>query len=266
MLNLTFKQRVMILIGMFILTLVTTLFVAPIPQDPGYHAFFDARHFLGIPNFGDVVSNAGFLAVGMLGLLAVLGKQGKEIFADRLDALPYLIFFFGVGLVSLGSSYYHLAPDSNRLFWDRLPMTIAFMALFSAIVADRINKAAGVQWLLPILVVLGIASLFYWDWTEAQGRGDLRFYGLVQFYPMIALPVICWLFPKAHYTGGGYLVWVIFWYAVAKVLEHFDATVLSLLGGTVSGHSLKHIAAAFATYAVLRMVQTSRERVDAIPT
>lgn len=258
------KQRVLILFGMFAATVIAGAFVAPIPQDPNYHDFIDMRSLIGIPNFGDVVSNAGFMIVGVLGLLAVLGKQGKETFADRLDALPYLIFFIGVGLVSLGSSYYHLVPDSDRLFWDRLPMTIAFMALFSAIVADRINKAAGVRWLLPILVILGVASLFYWNWTEAQGRGDLRFYGLVQFYPMIALPVICWLFPKAHYTGGGYLIWVIFWYAAAKVLEHFDATVLSLLGGAVSGHSLKHIAAAIATYAVLRMVQTSGKRTGAI--
>ena len=29
-------------------------------------------------------------------------------------------------LTAVGSSYYHLAPDNERLFWDRLPMTIAF--------------------------------------------------------------------------------------------------------------------------------------------
>lgn len=258
--NLTFRQRVMILIGIFILTLVTTFLIAPIPQDPGYHAFVDMRSFLGIPNFGDVVSNAGFMIVGVAGLLTVLGNQSRVIFDGRLDALPYLIFFIGVGLVSIGSSYYHLVPDNDRLFWDRLPMTISFMALFSAIVADRINKAAGVRWLLPVLIALGIASLLYWDWTEAQGRGDLRFYGLVQFYPMIALPIICWLFPKARFTGGGYLVWVIFWYAAAKLLEYFDSTVLSLSANLVSGHSLKHLAAAIATYMVLKMIKASSQQ------
>ncbi|NKB58517.1 MAG: alkaline phytoceramidase [Alphaproteobacteria bacterium] len=254
----TFTHRILILGIMFSATLAALGFVPPIPQDPNYHNLADPRPYLGIPNFGDVTSNAGFLIVGVLGLMTVLGRKGREIFTNRTDALPYIVFFAGVGLVSIGSSYYHLVPDNDRLFWDRLPMTIAFTALFSAIVADRIDRTTGIKWLLPILIALGIASLLYWDWTESQGRGDLRFYGLVQFYPMIALPVICWLFPKARYTGGGYLIWVIFWYAAAKVLEYFDAEILALLGGAVSGHSLKHLAAAMATLAVLRMVAGSR--------
>lgn len=258
--RLTFTHRILILTIMFGATLAALGFVPPIPQDPNYHKLADPRPFLGIPNFGDVASNTGFLIVGILGLMTVLGQKGREIFANRTDTLPYIVFFAGVGLVSIGSSYYHLAPDNDPLFWDRLPMTIAFMALFSAIVADRIDRTVGIKWLLPTLIVLGVASLLYWDWTESQGRGDLRFYGLVQFYPMIALPVIYWLFPKAHYTGGGYLIWVIFWYAAAKVLEHFDAEILALLGGAASGHSLKHIAAALATFAVLRMVATSPRR------
>jgi hypothetical protein len=134
-------------------------------------------------------------------------------------------------------------------------MSIAFMALFYAILADRV---AGIsqrcRWLLPLLVAAGIASLLYWHWTESLGRGDLRFYALVQFYPMLALPVICWLFPKSRYTGGGYLVWVIFWYAAAKGLEHFDGEIFALLGHTVSGHSLKHLASAMATFMLWRMV------------
>ncbi|MBT4608495.1 MAG: hypothetical protein HOC05_00550 [Gemmatimonadetes bacterium] len=143
----------------------------------------------------------------------------------------------------------------RHLFWDRLPMTIAFMALFYAILADRVGGIAErYRWLLPLLVAAGFASLLYWDWTESLGRGDLRFYALVQFYPMLALPVICWLFSKARYTGGGYLIWVIFWYAAAKGLEHFDGEVFALLGHTVSGHSLKHLASAMATFMLWRMV------------
>jgi hypothetical protein len=158
----------------------------------------------------------------------------------------------------MGSAYYHAAPDNARLFWDRLPMTVAFMALFSAFIADRINQRIGVQWLLPILVVAGIASVFYWDWSESVGRGDLRFYFLVQFYPIVALPVICWLFPKGRYTSGRYLAWLIAWYAVAKGLELFDVQVFALLGGTVSGHTLKHLASAVATLVVVRMLAASQ--------
>jgi hypothetical protein len=256
----TVEQRLWVLVAMFVVSVGGVLLVAPIPQDPAYHLFADSRALLGIANFGDVTSNVGFILVGVPGMWLVTGTRGRRIFTEAADGWPYGVFFFGVALVCLGSGYYHLEPGDDRLFWDRLPMTIAFMSLFSAIVADRIDRRAGIFGLLPVLLVLGMLSLVYWDWTEAQGRGDLRFYGLVQFYPMAALPVICWLFRKAGYTGGGYLIWVIVWYAIAKVLEHFDAEVFDLLGHTVSGHSLKHLASAVATFMVLRMVMTAPER------
>ncbi len=258
--RLTFKGRIFILIGMFAATLVGLAFLPPIAQDPIYHNFSDTGRYLGIPNFGDVVSNAGFAVVGILGLLGILGRRGRAIFPDASEAFPFIVFFLGVCFVAVGSGYYHLAPNNDRLFWDRLPMTIAFMALFSAFIADRVDKAVGINWLMPLLIILGIASLLYWDWTEGQGQGDLRFYGLVQFYPVIALPMICWLFPKANHTSGRHLAWIIVWYAAAKLLEHFDNQIYALLGETVSGHSLKHLAAAMATYVVVRMVLRPRQR------
>ena len=137
-------------------------------------------------------------------------------------------------------------------------MSVAFMAFCSAIIADRIDAKAGNTWLLPMLVALGLLSLVYWDWSESLGRGDLRFYGFVQYYPMILLPVVCWLFPKYRYTAGRYIVWVIAWYGLSKVLEYFDGEVFDLLGHTISGHTLKHLAAAVATFVVLRMLLSRR--------
>ena len=256
---LSFTQRVAILVAMFVLSLAAVLFVAPIPQDPAYHLFADTRPFLGIANFGDVTSNLGFALVGVLGIWSVTGPRGRALFDAEADAWPYRTFFAGIFLVSLGSAYYHAAPDNARLFWDRLPMTVAFMALFYAILADRIaGVAERFGWLLALLVAAGLASLIYWHWTEVRGHGDLRFYGLVQFYPMAALPVICWLFPKARYTGGGYLIWAISWYAAAKALEYFDRQIFDLLGHMASGHSLKHAAAALAAFMLWRMLVNRR--------
>ena len=45
--------------------------------------------------------------------------------------IAIVIYFSGVALVALGSAYYHEDPENETLFWDRLPMTIAFMALFA---------------------------------------------------------------------------------------------------------------------------------------
>ena len=255
--DLSYWQRVTILIGLLLLGLAALLFVDPIPQDPDYHRLADTRAFLGIPNFNDVMSNAGFALVGILGVIAVVGVSRHILFVKPIDARPYLIFFAGVALVSLGSAWYHWAPSNERLLWDRLPMSVAFMAFAAAIVADRIHARAGNTWLLLILVTLGVLSLLYWDHTEQLGQGDLRFYAFVQFYPIIILPVILWLFPEYQYVPGRYIAWVFAWYGLSKVLEYFDDQVFGMLGYTISGHTLKHLAAAASAFVVLRML-TSR--------
>ena len=135
-------------------------------------------------------------------------------------------------------------------------MSVAFMAFSSAIVADRIHARAGNTWLLLVLIALGLLSLLYWNHTEQLGRGDLRFYAFVQFYPVIALPVVFWLFPEYQYVAGRYIAWIFAWYGLSKVLEYFDAQVFEILGYTISGHSLKHLAAAASAYVVLRMLSS----------
>ncbi|MDP7624037.1 MAG: ceramidase domain-containing protein [Rhodospirillales bacterium] len=258
------RYRVGFLVTMFITTVVGILFIEPLPQSIAYHGFVDTRAWLGIANIGNVASNVLFAIAGAYGLYFVFGPQGQCIFANSADRWPYAFFFLGAALVSFGSAYYHLAPDNARLFWDRLPMTIAFMALFSIFIADRIDQRIGVKLLLPILVMAGIISVFYWDWSETVGRGDLRFYFLVQFYPIVALPIICWLFPKGRYTSDRSLIWLIAWYAPAKVLEIFDAEVFSILGNIVSGHSLKHLASSVTIFVVIRMLADSRRSLSEV--
>lgn len=254
MIGISFPQRISILIGILIVGFMGLFAVDPISQDPEYHRFADTRPHFGIPNFSDVVSNVGLALAGALGLVAVLGRKRRTIFTQPADARPYDVFFIGVCLVSVGSAFYHWAPSNERLLWDRLPISVAFMAFCSAVVADRIDAKAGNTWLLPVLVAFGLMSLVYWYWTESLGHGDLRFYGFVQFYPVVALPFVCWLFPENQYTAGRHLTWVIGWYALSKLLEYFDREVFGLSGHAISGHTLKHLAAAVATLLVLRML------------
>ena len=44
-----------------------------------------------------------------------------------------------------------------------------------------------------------------WTRTESLGRGDFRFYYLVQFYPLIAIPLLIALCPP-RYTRGADLI------------------------------------------------------------
>jgi hypothetical protein len=139
-------------------------------------------------------------------------------------------------------------------------MSVAFMAFCSAVIADRIHNRLGNTWLLALLVILGMSSLVYWSVTESQGRGDLRFYAFVQFYPILMLPVVLWLFPGYRYTAGRFLGWVIAWYALSKVLEYYDKEVFDLFGRIVSGHTLKHLAAGAGALVVLRMLLRKRHQ------
>jgi hypothetical protein len=246
--------RGLLLAALGVAGLVLVLCLQPIPQNRSYHNFADQRTLLGVPHCLNVVSNVPFLAVGVLGLCFVLGPDGRRAdgpFVLPAERWPYALFFLGVGLTAFGSTYYHLAPDNDRLLWDRLPMTVAFMGLVSAVLVERVSPRFGLAFLGP-LIAAGLASALYWHWTD-----DLRFYYLVQFYPMLVLPLLLLLFPP-RYTGTVYFFAALGWYLLAKFLETpFDGTIYGL-GHTVSGHTLKHLAAAVSAYQVLFMLKRRR--------
>ncbi len=223
--------------------IIAMLFVEPIPQDPAYHDFADRRRFLGAPNFLDVFSNIAFAIVGIIGLRTVsrcedLGEAG----------LAWRVFYAGVLLTAFGSGYYHLDPNNETLIWDRLPMTIAFMSFVAIVVGEYLSPQLGSRLLVPLLVV-GAGSVFYWGWTESLGRGDLRAYALVQFLPMLLIPAMMVLH-RGRSRLGPYIAGMIVFYIAAKLFEFFDAAIFAA-GGIVSGHTLKHLAAAMATACLL---------------
>jgi len=207
----------------------------------------------GVANFLDVVSNGAFLLAGVAGMIVTL--YPRTTFEYARERLPYLVFFLGVALTGLGSGYYHLAPDNESLFWDRLPMTIAFMSLISAQIGDRISIRAGLALLLPLLLV-GMGSVVYWILTERAGAGNVMPYGVLQFYSVVMLFVLALLYPS-RYTRGSDIYWVFAAYVVAKIFETFDHHILGL-GNLVSGHSLKHLAAAVGSVLVMRMLWLRR--------
>ena len=243
------RPRLLFVIGFSALSLAAALWLPPLPQPLGYHDFADHRSMLGVPNFMDVVTNAGFLLAGIAGLL-VVGRR-RAAFESPIERAPYAVFFSGVLLTAVGSAYYHLAPDNPRLFWDRLPMTVAFMGLISAQVVDRISVRAGLRLLGPLLL-LGAASVVYWRATELAGAGNVMPYGVLQAYAVVMLLVIAVLHPS-RYTRGADIYWVFAAYVAAKLFEALDRPLLGF-GQVASGHSLKHLAAAAAGFVVCRML------------
>ena len=215
---------------------VAALLVHPIAQDPGYHDFADQRTIWGIANFWNVV----FLVTAALGLRAL---RSNSAFTQIWERNAYRILLAGTVLVAFGSAYYHFAPNSQTLFWDRLPMTIVFMSLFATTIGERIDMRIGQRSLLPLLLI-GIASVIYW-----RISGDLRFYAMVQFYPMLMIPVLL-AFREPRYSSGiGTWVMIVL-YACAKVLELFDRELGDIFAA--GGHPWKHVfsSAALACYVI----------------
>jgi len=223
-----------------------------IPQPQSYHDFADQRAWLGIPNFGDVASNLLFALGGAWGLVFLFRKSGHEQFIDPRERWAYVFLFLGLFLTAFGSGYYHLAPDNARLVWDRLPMTLAFMGLVSAMISERVRVAAGF-YLLPLLLLIGAGSVVLWWYSETRGAGDLRAYAAVQVYAVLVLPVLLLLPPR--YTRSWEFAVIFCFYVLAKIVETADRQIFSFDGHTISGHTLKHLAAGAAGFWILMMLQ-----------
>ncbi len=257
------RQRLQLLLALAVPVLILTFIQPPIAQSPTYHQFADSRTLFGVPHFLNVVSNGPFLIVGVLGLLA-LGRwrrrNGWPAFAAPIEERPYVVLFFAVAVTSVGSAYYHLAPNNTHLVWDRLPMSFGFMSLFAAVIMERIDRRAGLRLLAP-LVVLGIGSVVYWYVSELRLHGDLRLYADVQYYPMLVIPLVAVLF-RSRYSLASEVYGIILIYAAAKAMELLDRPVYQLLG-VVSGHTLKHLLAALATFWILRMLRRRQPLAEA---
>ncbi len=229
--------------GVATVAIIATLFLDPIPQDPGYHWFADRDPLFWVSNFWNVVTNLPFLVIGMVGLIRLPRLEALELRAH------YVVFCVGITLVAFGSAYYHLEPSTAALVWDRLPMTIAFMALFAAVVSDRLSWFLGRALLWP-LVVLGIASIAWWIRTELAGHGDLRPYAIVQFLPMLLIPMMLLLYRRGA-LNAAWLWASLGAYVAAKLAEYFDYAILDATNGA-SGHSIKHLLAALGAWCAIR--------------
>jgi len=241
------RKRTWLIVGLAAVAIAAALLLPAMPQPPAYHDFADSRAMLGVANFLDVTSNAAFLLVGVAGLVVAFRPRTRLV--TGAERVLYAVFFVGMVLTAAGSAYYHLAPDNETLFWDRLPMTISFMALVAAQVAERISLRAGVILLTPMLLI-GVGSVVYWRETERAGAGNVTPYGILQAFSVLVMLVIAML--PSRYTRGNDVYKIFAAYVAAKILEALDWPILEMAG--VSGHTLKHLAAALAGYFVLRMI------------
>lgn len=237
-----------------------------VAQYADYHAFADQRTLWGLPLAMDVLSNLPFALLGAWGLVRL--RKWQRPLARRVgyavqlpcDAqLPLArLFFAGLLVAALCSAYYHLQPDDGGLALDRLGMLAPFAGLMGLAAADRISARAG-QWTAAAVLALGAMAVVVWSltgnllpWSVLQGGGMLLIVCLALRRPLIG-------------AWGVSLATVIAWYVLAKLLELGDHHILELTDGLVSGHTLKHLAAAMAAWPVLAVMQNGAYRAEPAP-
>ncbi|MCH2285240.1 MAG: ceramidase [SAR324 cluster bacterium] len=246
------NPRIILLLLSSLITGLVIILVPPVSQDPGYHNFADQRNFSGIPHFWNVVTNIPFLVLGITGFFKIQNQELRGVLPDLFKA--YLTFFMGLVLTGLGSGYDHLDPSNSTLVGDRMAITISFMSFFVLIIGESISTRTASRFLVPLLF-LGLASVVYWNITENLGTGDLRFYALVQFLPMLLIPLML-LFYGSCLSGRRWILAIILVYGAAKIAEMYDQQIYELIG--FSGHSLKHLIAAFGAFLFLKGLEVRK--------
>jgi hypothetical protein len=124
-------------------------------------------------------------------------------------------------------------------------MTLGFAALITVFVIERIDDKIGKTMFFPLLFA-GIGSVVYWHFTELSGAGDLRPYLLMQFLPMLMIPIFLFLYPKGSEDKPLWLLMIC--YVIAKICELEDVAIYQMTLHFVSGHTLKHLFAALGIF------------------
>jgi hypothetical protein len=213
-----------------------------------YHHFVDQRSWGGLPHAGDVLSNIGFLIAGVAGACCLWRLPPRSL--TNMERAMAALFFAGLIATSACSTWYHLQPDEARLVIDRSGMAIAFAGLLGLAVTTRVSERAG--------ALTGLGLLLAAPWTiHIAASGELLPWAVLQFGGMAALCVLARVRPLPLALHVDWIV-IVAIYGVAKVAEVGDAAIFEFTGHLVSGHTLKHLIAAFAAWPLVAALDARR--------
>ncbi|MCI0466044.1 MAG: hypothetical protein L0Y57_03420, partial [Beijerinckiaceae bacterium] len=184
-------------------------------------------------------------------LAGAIGLTSCLIMKPEGAARSWAAVFLCAVLTAFGSAYYHWSPSNESLVWDRLPMAAGFMALFIAVTSEHLGtqfEKLG----LAMAIAAGASSVLWWAIFD-----DLRFYGWIQFFPLVTICAIIIFYPGA-YSHRHYLAFGLGLYLLAKFAEHYDGAIFAMTGGALAGHPLKHLLAAAAVLSICLMLRNRR--------
>lgn len=234
MTNKTFFYIILVLSSILVGTL---FFVHPIHQDLSYHHFAEQRFLVGIPHWGDVITNISF---AISGLFLLKFKNNQEYYPGQ--KMLFYCFVFACVALCLGSGYYHYNPNNYGLLWDRATMLLGF-ALILIDTAIRYNIFTYKNLFIKIVLIEVLFLITLLPWVSFD---RLELYVLAQFFVMSVMPLLA---IKNYLEKGNmyqHILFMFLFYSLAKFFEHYDVLFYNLIG--FSGHSIKHICYAIALY------------------
>ena len=236
----------------------------PIHQPEDYHAFADQSLWASIPHAADVLSNLGFAVVALWGALRLWPQRNHP--AVRAAWVGYSVFLIALLFTSIGSAYYHLAPDDWRLVWDRLPIALACAGLLAGVRAQWVPNA-NVKLEIAALAAFAVASVAWWYGGQRSGGGDLRAYLMLQAAPLVLIPLWQAIYGASRADRLWFGVALVL-YVLAKIAEMHDHEMHATLGW-ITGHTIKHILASAAAWVLvarlIRSTSSTGQRPNAIP-
>lgn len=226
---------------------VVAMLAPPVALPSGYHAFADTRGWGDVPFAADVLSNLAFAVVGALGLwrLACLPVPAQA--RAQAHAAASLVLCLGLLFTAVASGVYHLHPDDAGLALDRMGMAWVFAGVMGVAVANRVSDRAAWAGMALLAVLAPAAAAVAWMADNAVPWAVVQFGGLLVLAGLAVLPA-------RQGQAALPLVALLVGYALAKVAEMSDQWVFDLTAGVVSGHTLKHVLAAWAVWPVLAAV------------
>jgi hypothetical protein len=240
---------------------IAAIVAGPVVRDAGFHAYADRRELLGIPGAGDVLSSFAFLFVGLafapLASPLLRGAPGGEA-----RGLPgSLAVALLVAAIGAGSTVYHFAPSDTTLVADWIPIVVALAVLLAIVVRDTIGPRAG-HVVLTFAPMLAVASVGYWYFTGGTvDGGDMAPYVAVQALG-VALPAALALIAPGRIRAI-WLLGALGLFVAARAAGRLDAEIYDAVG--ISGHTLKHLAAAGAAALALHALTAPRSPATAKP-
>jgi hypothetical protein len=204
----------------------------PITRGPAFHVYAGTRLW-------PVLSNVAFLIVA-----AWAWRRTRGL--GRLACA-------GTAAIGIGSGVYHFAPSDATLAFDWGPIALTLMWLLAAVVEDRFGARAGRRMAIAGSVA-AVGSIVWWLATGGTDGGDMTAYVVVQGAGVVLPAAIALAFKGGHIRAIELLAAVAM-FGVARLCAAHDSGLLDAIG--ISGHSLKHVAAAIAAAIALQAVRRS---------